>query len=282
MRLRPTTLSPEAERRVRRGLSDHRLRLLERVEALVDEVDSEPLSRQLYAVAFEANEILPKRASRPKIENAYLVEQLYRAHAPGGDDLDPLVEFTVCVTEYYDILDDLVDGDVAAGREAEALVGMQTLLPLFVRRLVEFGPEAAAFWTERALAVLESAPAETGGDPTVEAYRAVVRRQSHLFGFTAGLAGIVAGAADDAVRRCERIGRRYYVYEQFLLDREQRGDGDDSWNLWEIASEETARALLAELQSDVTNLAGTLPDDRRRLVTGLVAHDIDAWLDSLD
>jgi len=278
---RPTTLSPARERALDADLDDLRLRLLDCVERLLREVPREPLRELLYGLAFEPSDALPKRSHRPKVENAYLVQQVYRAHAPAGDDLDDLLAFTVAVTEYYDIFDDVVDGDVAAGRRADAVIAMQLLMPLFLRRIHAFGDDAVAFWTERALELMAGPLTEVADDPTAAAYRAVVDDQATLFGFVTGLAALAADAPPDAVDRAETVGELYYVYEQYLTDLEQYGGGDGPWNLWHLTTEAEGRARVTALREALAEAVADLPAERAAGIRALAAHDLDAMLESV-
>jgi len=276
---RPTTLSPARERALDADLDDLRLRLLDCIERLLDEMPRDDLRERLYSLAFEPSDALPKRSRRPKVENAYLVEQLYRAHAPDGDDLDALLAFTVAVTEYYDIFDDVVDGDVADGRRADAVIVMQLLMPLFVRRIHALGDDAVSFWTERALELMAGPMTEVTDEPTADAYRAVVDDQATLFGFVTGLAAVVADAPPDAIERAETVGELYYAYEQYLTDEEQYRADDGPWNLWHLTTETEARARVVALRESLAEAVADLPAERADGIRALTAHDIDAMLD---
>lgn len=277
---RPTTLSAERCRAIERRALDAKLELLDCIERLVADVDHEELRDRLYTVAFEGSDLLPKRDSRPKLEIVYLVRELCLAYDLSETALETVLECTVAITEYYDIVDDVVDGDVADGRTSEAILLSELLVPLTVARLGQLGPDATAFWADEALTLLEAPYVEATEAPSAEAYRRVVERQGTLFGFVTGLPPVVADADRSAVRRATTLGERYYAYEQFLLDGEQHGD-DSPWNLWEHVPEDAALDRLSELQTEVRELVDPLPEQRARAIRALVGHDLEAWAEGL-
>lgn len=276
---RPTTLSETQQAEVQRAVDDLWLRVIDAVERLLADVP-EPLTDHLYAVAFESNDVVSDRARRPKIEIAFLVEQVYLATDPEEDRLDELLEFTVATHEYYDIADDIVDDDVTDSEFTAAFLALQMLLPLFVRRLPALGDDAVAFWSDRATDLVVAPFREVSTEPTVETYLSVVDRQANLFGFLTGLAAIAADGDRDDIERAERIGRNYYAYEQFLLDRGQV-DGE-TWNLWTLASEETAVDILLDRRESIETDVDALPETSAAMIRSLVAHDVDAWLTAFD
>lgn len=279
----PKTLPPERERALETQLQDLRIRLLDCIERLLVEIEREPQRESLYAIAFTPNATLPKRGERPKVETALLVEQLYFAHAPDGERLETLLEFTVAVTEYYDIADDVVDGDVAPDRDIEAFLAMQQLLPLFVDRIGRLGLDATAFWTERARSLVAAPYEENRADPSLEAYLRIVDLQANFFGSITGLAALVADANDEAVKRAEEIGRGFYAYEQFLVDRRQYARGEDErWNLWVLATEQEALDVVRERRTAVRDRLATIPDARADMIGALLAHDLAALPDPCD
>lgn len=279
----PNTLSPERERQFELRVDDLRIRLLECVEALLREIPSDALRDMLYGVAFQANDALPKRATRPKVENALLVASVYRAHAHDGEALDTLLEFTVAVTEYYDIADDLFDGDVVAERTGETFLAMHLLVPLFVRRLGWLGADAACYWADHATTLIEAPYVEHRSDPTFDAYVRSLERQGELFGFATGLAATVAGVDRDCVERARRLGNAYYAYEQLLVDRRQfEQDDGDSWNAWHLASESTVCDALLRHRREATDCLEQYPREQRQAVSSLFAHDLDEIRDSAE
>lgn len=200
-----------------------------------------------------------------------------------GDDegtLDTLIELTITISEHYDIADDVVDESVAPGQYPDAIVAMELLMPLFIRRLHRLGTDAVEFWTERSLSLIESPYREMHETPSVDAYRQILQRQSNLFGFVTGLAPVAAGADETAIERAERIGREFYIYEQYMVDREGYDRGEaGAWNIWELVSEDQAVELMNERAGEITDLASVFPKETQTAIRALVAQDIPQWLE---
>lgn len=273
------TLSQTQEEMLERRVDDLQLQLLDCIDQLLSELPNPEMRALVYETAFEGNDILPKRSSRPKIETALLVEQLSLAYDPAGTHLETLLEFTVAVTEYYDICDDVLDNDVSKDNFSDVFVVLQLLFPLFVRRLDRLGSEAATFWTDRAISLVAAPTTELSCEPSLEAYRSIVDQQVELFGFVTGLAAVVAGGDDSEIRTAERIGHVYYTYEQFLIDAEQYAqDDDDPWNLWALTDEADAIDHISEQRELAHELTAGLPKRRRETIRSLFAHDLDSWL----
>jgi hypothetical protein len=275
---RPVAL-PEPERReFTASVESIERRLDAAVERLLSDIDSEAIQEEVYTVAFAASEALPKRVRRPAPLLGYLVEQVTLAYDPDGEHTDALLEFTVAVHEYYDIFDDLVDGDVADAWETEVTIAQQFLLPLIVRRLQQFGQRATDYWSDHAIRKLSSEYLELSREPSIEAYLDIVAVQAELFGFLTGTAAIVAGADDEEIDRAAAVGRTFYEFEQLLLDREQARDDDNPWNAWVLADEETVLSQLRQLRSESADLVEQFPSAQATAIRGLFAVDFDTWL----
>jgi hypothetical protein len=273
---KPSTCSDRQIAEAEAAMRSTERRLLNCVERLLADIPTADQRATLYSAAFEGRDPFPKRVVRPKVEIAYLVERLADAHGLTNTEVDTLLEATTGIVEYYDMLDDIVDGDVPNGRVPEAVVLAQTLMPLFIRRLAALGADSADAWSGRASVLLEAPYLEQRADPSLDAYRAIVDRQSKLFGFVTCLPAVVADADSDAVDAAATVGERYYIYEQYLLDREQVEESSP-WNLWSLASESTALDELQAAQDRaVAAIEVLLPEDAR-LVEPLIAHDLDAW-----
>lgn len=274
---RPTDLSEERVRAVERDLRELRTRLGYHVEAILEDVESDVLRNQLRQVAFSSNEMLPKRHRRPTVEIHHLVEQLHLAY--GSDDAtgDKLIRFTLAVQEYYDISDDLIDGDVAEGSETEVLVTNELLLPLVIRYLGRLGDDAVAYWPRHAFRMASSFADELLSDPSPEAYLDLVDKQSELFSAVTGLVAIATDCSDARVERAEAIGAAYFKHEQFLLDLEQYdADDADPWNAWHLFPADEATEHVRNWQDEVLELTDDLPDEHAERVRPLVAVDVDA------
>lgn len=267
-------LSTPQRRRHRERLETLEIEVLECIEGLLDEIEIEPLRRQLHAVVFMENEVLPRRRHRPKLETAHLVDQLYKVYANDYEPPEALIQFSIVAAEYYDILDDLVDGDVDAGRESEILLTSQLLMPLIVRLLKRLDADATAFWTTRAIELIEAPLTELVEEPSAEVYLDIVDRQATLYGFLTGVSAITGGASRTGIDRAESIGRTYYKFEQLLIDRSQ---ADGKWNAWELMYDADVLDKLFELQTDLERLVGDLPQRRAEQIYALAAIDLNEW-----
>lgn len=193
--------------------------------------DSTTVRDLVYNRAFRANDVLPKRDRRPKTTTAFVAEQIHRTHEGGADQRDALVTFAIVVAEYADILDDVVDGDVAEGHEDEALLVTQLLMPVLARLLHDLGDSAVEYWTGHATALVQAPLVyETAGDPSREAYLDLLDRQALLRSSVTGLAAVVGGGDEAAIERAEAVGRLVHCLMQFSTDIAQYGDDDDPWN----------------------------------------------------
>lgn len=259
-------------------VQDLRDRVLDHVRELLLELDSPRLAQQVYDLAFDDSEVLPKRESRPKLETALLAEQTYLQFDPSGEHLDELLQFTVLVQEYYDMLDDLIDDDVAPTHENEVLLVSQTLVPMLQRALAALGADATDYWTDRSVDLLTAPQYEATHDPTPEHYAELLARQSVLFGFVTGLSAVVTGQDEDAIQRTERLGRVAYKHAQYVLDYEQYHAGHtEEWNAAELSSEAALIDRLEQWRAEVVELTADYDPERARLVRGLVALDVDEW-----
>lgn len=112
MLFRASDLDPADREQFETHFRDLRDRVLEEVEALLVDLDDDHLAQNVYETAFTDGEVLPKRTQRPSLEPVLLAEQVFRHHGGDAEALGPLIRSTVVIQEYYDMVDDLVDGDV--------------------------------------------------------------------------------------------------------------------------------------------------------------------------
>jgi hypothetical protein len=219
--------------------ADFRRRVLDRVGALLERTyDSRQVRNRVYGLAFRPNDVLPKRDRRPKTTTAFVAEQIHRAHDGDPDRRATLVEFAVVVAEYADVLDDVVDGDVADGHESEALLVSQLLIPVLIRSLDALGTRAVDYWTDDALALVQAPLVhERESTPSAESYPDLLREQASLRASITGLAALTAGADGAAVDRAEAVGRAVHGLMQFSTDCYQYGRDDDPWNAVELYDE---------------------------------------------
>lgn len=272
-------LPAERYRELEAELAVHHERVLAAAERLLEEVDPPAVERLTERLAFAPSEALPKRERRPKTEPSFLAAQVYRGHSPAGDDGATLVEFATCVTEWFDILDDVVDGDVRAGAEPEALVVAQVLSALATRRIHALGDEAVAFWTERSLDLYAAQLERRGREPEGEAYAAILRREGTLFGFLTGVAALVAGADEEAVERAATMGRAFYAFEHLVVDAENHRIDGDAWNGWRLMSPSAFRTRVEAFREEAATAAEPLADERARAVRDLTAVDVEAVIE---
>lgn len=277
MLYRPSDLTSERRAAFEEYVGDLRERVLDHVEELCREVDEDALAQRTYELAFKPSDALPKRSRRPKLQTAVLADQTAAAFDLADSRRDALVAFTVAVQEHYDVLDDVVDGDVAPGHEDEAVVVSQALVPLCVRRLDALGSDAVEYWHDCALELLAAPHAETTDDPSADAYRRVIDRQSALFGLVTGLAAVAADRDESTVERADRLGRTVYRHAQFVLDYEQHARGDDEWNARALLGERRVLESLEIWRAAVTDLTAEFPTHAADRLRALVALDVDAW-----
>lgn len=282
MLYRPSALAPDRQEAFESHAADLRKRLLDHVETLLTELDSEAAGGLVYELAFKPGEALPKRSERPKLDSALLAEQVYLQHDPGGARLEQLLEWTVATQEYFDMLDDLVDGDVREGRRGEVVLATQLLLPLVVRRLERL--DATAYWCSETTRLLEAPLEELRSEPSAAAYRDALEAQAALYGVTAGIAALAGGADEAGLERAAAVGEAIYQHTQVVLDYEQFLAGHaERWNAGTLFDDEAAvLAFLRDRRAEVSRLVESYDDARAVRLRGLVALDVDAWLAELD
>lgn len=274
---RPSDLSAEEQAAFEAFARDVREAVFDRIEAMLSDVEPS-LAQRVYDLAFSASDVLQQRSRRPELHSALLAAASADAVELSDADREALLGFTVAIQEYYDVLDDLIDGDVAEGHEVEVQIVAQTLLPLATARLGRLGSDAVEYWADAALELVAAPHAEVGGSPSAEAYRELVARQSVLFGFVPGVAAVAAGRDEAAVERAEALGRTIYRFEQFVRDYEQYVAGDDDpWNAAALLGEQAVIEQLEAWQSEVADCTASYPDPASRQLQALVALDLAGW-----
>lgn len=236
-------------------------RVIENVEELLEGFyDSTTIRNLVYNRAFRANEVLPKRDRRPKTTTAFVAEQIHRAHDGGADQRATLISFAIVVAEYADILDDVVDSDVAEGYEDEALLVTQLLLPVLTRLLHDLDDRAVEYWTGHATALVQAPLVyETASDPSREAYLDLLDRQALLRSSITGLAAVVGGGDEEAIERAETVGRLVHCLMQFATDTEQYGDDDDPWNAVSLFDEDAFVDQIDAYRDELASVTDTYP-----------------------
>ena len=273
-------LSAERYRELEADLAAHHERVLAAAERLLNEVDPPAVRRLTEQLAFTPSDALPKRERRPKTEPSFLASHVYRGHTSTSDGGAAVIEFSTCVAEWFDILDDLADGDVRSGAEPEALVVAQVLSALATKRLHAFGDEAVEFWTERSLTLYATQLERREHDPDGETYVAILREEGTLFGFLTGTAALAAGADDDVVERAAAAGRAFYAFEHLLVDAENHHVETDAWNGWRLMSTAAFRTRVEEFREAVETAVDPLPDKHARAIRDLTAVDTEAVIET--
>lgn len=273
----PTRLSPEAQRELDAALEGCRARTLVEVGQLLGDVKRPELQQLCYELAFRPGEVLPKRRTRPQVTPVHLCEQVHLAHRGPEHALQPLRRFVILVQEYYDLLDDLVDGDVAPGHEVQVMLVSQLLLPLMVRTLERVHPEAVDYWSGRCQTMVESLYVEKCETRSWDNYLRCIEHQSLLYGVCTGLAALAAGADSRQVDSAERLGCLAYCFSQLVLDLEQADtDGDDNWNALQFRSTVDVTQHLRAWSEEIHTAVSAFAAPHDRLLWGLYAVDVDA------
>lgn len=238
---------------------------LNQVESLLkEEYDSESARQHLYALAFKENDVLPKRDSRPKITTAFQADQIYRIHDSDEETRQTLLQFAIVVAEYYDIVDDVVDGDVKPDHERHALLVAQLLMPVLSRLLHRLGDAAVEYWTREATALVEAPLLHEQAEETEKtgtAYFDLLENQASLRSSVTGLAAIVADANDEEVTRAEEIGTTVHKLMQFATDLDQYPSDDDPWNAVSIYSREEFFTQYQRLRDELDEKLSSYPDE---------------------
>lgn len=277
---------PDDDRRVFEASLDHMEgRISRHVESILDEVEAAPLRQQLRTVAFQRNQLLPKRTTRPgaaTVTVGLLVDAICHSYSDPDPPVASLLEFVIVCSEYYDVADDLIDGDVAPGGESEVIATQQVLVPLLVRTLGRLGAEAVEYWTDHATWLAEAPLLELSAEPSWERYRSLLDRQATLHGSMTGLAAVAVGSDDDAIRRAETLGRLHFTYSQCVLDGLQyESDDDDPWNAFSLTSERRVLEQLRRWREAFEAELDPLPNSQARRLRPLVAVDLDRWCESI-
>ena len=275
MRIRQTLLSPEEQAAFDAAMLALKDRTFDSIKRVLLRLPEGPLQQLTYELAFKPGPVLPKRDSRPQLTICHLTDQVYLACAPDGPHRDLLMDVAICVQEYYDILDDVIDGDVAEGGELQAILVTQLIMPAIITMLGELGPEATTYFGERSLRMVRSVYDEKLREKSREAYMDSLRAQSWFFGYCTGLAALVAGEPPAEVERAEEIGRLGYQWAQFFLDVNQKDD-EDNWNALHFMAPAEALEIMRGWYTGLCEQLAPYPAERQLLIKGLFSLDLDA------
>lgn len=278
----PRDVPAARERDFRREIASSERRIREALPALEESIESSTLRAQFDNVLFGQNQLLPKRSPSRPGEGAkslgVLVDALYDEFQPDGIPRERILALSTLVVEYYDVVDDIVDGDVIQGGESEAVATLQAALPLFVRQLASAPPDVIEYWTREATWLSEVFLVELSTEPTADRYEALVDRQAIGFSMMTGLVAIAADADPTAVNRAEQLGSLCFKYSQFMLDGVQyRPDEDEGWNAFELLSHQTAISRMQAWQKAFERALEEFSDDCTATLKPLLAIDLSEW-----
>lgn len=280
---KPTVVADSQAKRVEDSIESFSEELDDHVETVLGEVDREFIRSQLESLVFSPNGALPKRGTRPACRLSFVARELYLSYDPEGTQLEEFVQFALVYLEYYDIVDDIFDGDVAEGTEAEVFATLEALQPLLVRHVHRLGGEAVSYWTDHAIRMVQCFLDELRQQPSASAYLDILEDQAEHIGLLTGIAAIVAGEDPATVESAETFGKHYFKFEQFLLDcRQHATDDPDPWNACRLTSEREVFELLSVWQSEMNAFLDDLPPERAENLRPLVGLDLETWLDQYE
>jgi hypothetical protein len=250
--------------------------LLEEVEMFLSRIDIEPMRNHLHEIVFVSNTALPKRTDRLQSTAPYIAATIYDGLANTDFHRRDLLRFSVVVQEYYDVFDDLLDGDVERSRWEEVFCAHELMIPLLIQDLYQLGADTVEYWTQRTTKMMVGPYTELVVDPEAELYLQIVDNQSLLYGSITGLAAHIAGSSTEKRRYAEQLGCLFFKLHQFTLDLEQHGTDDDSWNAWSLLGVPQATELFYWYQDKAIELAGELPSKEASRLRSFAAIDLES------
>lgn len=276
---RPTTLSEKEETSIEQSLTEYRTVLDEHVEGILEDIHQDRVAQQVNVFVFTPNDMLPKGGRRPVVKPIFLLDQLYRAHG-NGDPPAELIKFAIVVHEYSDIGDDLLDGDVSPGHELEALLTIQTFVPLMAKYANALGPNATELFAEEWFTMVNAQVGERVETMSVETYERVTEAQSSLFQVMTRLCAAEAGPEADG-DEFAAIGRAYYHYRTLLTDIYQYGKtgGEDEWNVVDVLEEDEIVQLVEKWKGKVHERVANLPEENRVPIERMSSADASRWIE---
>jgi hypothetical protein len=271
----PTLLSPERQVQLDREVGAIRNRIFDQIKALLLRIPDPELQKLAYDTAFRANQRTPKRQERLGLAICVLTDTVYSAHDRDPVRRDLLMQLALAMQEYYDLLDDWIDCDLAPGHETEVVLVTQLLMPVMVQVLAELGSRAADYWSRRALDLAGSVAQEKLREKSLTAYLDALSAQAWYYGCATGLAALVGGADAPGVALGESVGRHAYIYGQLLLDLHQR-DRLENWNILHFVGRDQAIDRIATERDELVCAARRLPPPQAALLEGFHSLDLDS------
>ncbi|PSP85408.1 hypothetical protein BRC83_02950 [Halobacteriales archaeon QS_1_68_17] len=273
----------ERERQVQEQLNDAYLEALDHVKVVLqEEIDSRVISQRVYERAFKPNEVFPKRSVRPDLKVSHFSRTVAEGYGLTGEERDTIVQLGITFNEYCNVVDDVLDDDVAEGHEDEALFISHMLVPALVRLLARIGTDAVDRWAGHVTRMGEAVLLEEANDPSPETYLEVVDKTGSLWGNATGVAALAAGEDETGIERAERLGTLFFKIEEFRLDTLQEAKGDefdyeedDPWNAAALFPEDELMAQIEEWRAEFEDLAGDLRDDQAEALRQFIAFDVD-------
>lgn len=271
-------LSAEALEQHKKAVDEFNTGALDQIKNILSRIPDESLQRRVYEIALSGQTTLSDQRRRPHLTAAYYSDVLYRKLATEPTDREELVQFAITVQEYYDILDDAIDGDIDRALTTQALATAQALLPVLVQLLGELEGPTTIYWSKRAVRLTEVPMLEAELAVSKANYMRILRRQSNLWGFVTGLAAMVAGADEQVVARSEALGRALYKVDATWTDCGQYEREEDlKWNMYTVFGVEEVQRML-DIWCDIAwSHIEQLPTDDERLLKTPLVQNIENW-----
>ncbi|WP_211338343.1 hypothetical protein [Haloterrigena salifodinae] len=247
------------------------------IEDILSEIDRKEKREYIRSLAFSSSDIFPKRNYKPMLTFPFITKQLYLSHS-NGELLSELMSFTLTFIEYYDIVDDLIDGDVIDSYKKNVLIGKELLQSLLVQQLTRLEDSVIDYYCRNIMPMWGGDMEELRSKPSRKRYLEIVGKQANIFSTIAGIVSIISESGEFGLEKAEKFGDVYFKFDQFILDGEQYKAGDpDPWNAWNLLPEEEVRELISGWQETLEILVTDLPEKRAQLLRPLIAIDIESW-----
>ena len=281
-RIEPNELGESDTERFATHTSEFEARVYELLDRLLAAPDSDVATGLVENFVFNPNDAIPKRGRRPGLRSPYLNEQIYRSYSETAAHRDDLLAVSILINEYFDVLDDIIDGDVTEGYELQVFLTVEFLQPLTVRYLHRLGDEAVSYWFDNTTLLLECFLDEHRMEPTAENYATLLEKQSRLFGLLSGMSALVANADSEHVANAEQLGKALFKMYQFHLDVAQYPDDSSvPWNVCHLLDTDEIGAEMARTKRRAMEHLERVPDGRIELIRPMITLDVDSWVASI-
>lgn len=275
----PCTATEKQKEVLRHDVSEFREYINKQVDYILEDLNSEFLIKKIKSIAFSQNDILPKRRHRPTFEIEYIANTLNNAYKDNYDKNSNMIQLIILYMEYYDIFDDLFDGDVHPGFTNEVMVDREILNIMMINRVSTLEEEAQEYIAAKSTEMIKSFYVEYNNQPDAEIYTELLNYQANMYGGILGLSVLIAGGNNQSVKEAEFFGRCYFKFEQLLLDTQQYlVDDGDPWNAWELMPEGRIKGIIKHNKYRMTKFIQKLNTSDSELLLPLVLTDIDGWI----